>query len=185
MQKVTSEKVEEMWQSMNLQLNHIISQWKCSGQGDGGFMNEFDQEVEEGVNGEMSEGALAFGSLKNCPQRALDQRQNFIMRKSTCLLYLWEMLETHDLLGSSMQHLDSSVCSGKGRFGVPSIIGNKHSPRDADDSISSSAKCSKKAKRPNDVNELSLSIAKYGESLIAVAKNCSITAREGSYTFSL
>ena len=185
MQKATSEKVEERGQLMNLQLNRIISHWERSGHGDGEFMNEFDHEVEECVDGEMTKGEPVFGSLKNRPQRALNQRKNFIVGKSTYLLYLWGMLETHDLICFSMHHLDSSVCSGNGSFGVPSIIGNKHSPGYDDDSISSSAKCSKKAKRPNDVNELSLSIAKYGESLIAVAKNCSITAREGSYTFSL
>jgi hypothetical protein len=69
-----------------------------------------------------------------------------------------------------MQHLDSSICSGNGSFRAPSVIGNKHSPGDKDDSIACSAKSSKKVKRTSDVNELSLSIAKHGESLIAVAK---------------
>ena len=69
-----------------------------------------------------------------------------------------------------MQRLDSSVCSGNGSYGVPSIIGKNQSPGDEDDSFTSLAKNNKKSKRTNDVNQLSSSIAKHGESLIAVAK---------------
>ena len=42
MQPATAERVEERWQSMNLQLNRIISKWERSGQGDGGFMEHGD-----------------------------------------------------------------------------------------------------------------------------------------------
>ena len=68
MQKATAEKVQERWQSMNLQLNCITVHWEHSGQGDGGFLNEFDkdEEVEEVVDGDISGNEPAFGSLKNC-----------------------------------------------------------------------------------------------------------------------
>jgi len=70
MQKATTKKVEERWQLISLQLNRITGNRECSGQGDGGFMNEFDQEVEERMDGDMSEDEPVVGSLKNFPQRA-------------------------------------------------------------------------------------------------------------------
>ena len=67
-----------------------------------------------------------------------------------------------------MQHLNDNICSGNGNFGVPSIIGEKHSV-DEDESLESLRSSNKKMKG-NDFDKLSLSIEKHGESLIAVAK---------------
>ena len=56
LQPATADKVEERWQSMNVQLNHVISKWEHSGQGDGGFIqgdnNDGDEEGGEKDDGE-------------------------------------------------------------------------------------------------------------------------------------
>lgn len=68
-QPATAEMIEETWQAMNLQLNGV-SNWKCSGQEGGGFIeqgdsqahNEYDDRNEENVT------EYEFGSIRNCPQ---------------------------------------------------------------------------------------------------------------------
>ena len=46
----TPEKVEEIWNSMNLALKRGISNWERSGQGDGGYTGEDDDDEEEDDN---------------------------------------------------------------------------------------------------------------------------------------
>jgi hypothetical protein len=40
LQPATMEKAKEKWNAMNLALKHGIQRWECSGQGDGGFLEE-------------------------------------------------------------------------------------------------------------------------------------------------
>ena len=103
-----------------------------------------DEEMEDrqDFNGEDNV-ANAFCSTKNCPQCALDQQKNFVQSKTIYLLCLWGMLEHHDLLGSSMHHLNANVCSGHADVGAPSVIGSKHSVED-DVSLTSSKGSNKK-----------------------------------------
>jgi hypothetical protein len=86
------------------------------------------------------------------------------------------MVDTHDLLHSSMQRLNASTAAGNGSVGVPSVVGNlRRSSGDDDDSMACSSKGSnKKAKTSKDIEMLSLSIAKHGESLVTVAKMAAI-----------
>ena len=94
MQLATAEKVEERWQSMNSQLNGVISNWEHSGQGDGGFTCDDDLSGEEEDGGKNNERDFCY--TKNHNQGALDQQKNFTDGRSTYLLYLWDMLEHHD-----------------------------------------------------------------------------------------
>ena len=64
-------------------------------------------DEEDGDNGDGGKGERVFGSLKNHSQRALDSRSSFFVNKEPYLLYLWEVLENHDLLVSSVQRLNS------------------------------------------------------------------------------
>lgn len=99
MQVATAEKVEEKWNSINLQLKHAIENWERSDQGDGGYLiAEFDYENID----DLDDDELELGLLRNRPQGALNLHKNFFDGKSY-LLYLWEMLDTHDLFHSSMQ----------------------------------------------------------------------------------
>ena len=69
MQLATVEKVEERWQSMDLQLNRVISNWEYSGQGDGGFTGDDDLSGEEDDGGEDNE--RDFGYTKNAINKLL------------------------------------------------------------------------------------------------------------------
>ncbi len=63
-----------------------------------------------------------FGSLENHSQTALANRQNFFRDCQLYLLYLWEMLNKHDLLGSALQKLNNTVSAVNGTSGVPSVV---------------------------------------------------------------
>ena len=164
----TPEKVEEKWNAMNLALKRQIQNWERSGQGDGGYTEEVDDN--NNCDDDMDEdNMITFGSLKGRPQRALDLRQNFFDCRNTYLLYLWDVLDEHDLVQSSMQQLLEGIGSGNGGTGVPSVIGGKRKS-DADDSLASS----KKGKGRNNDDEafaqLSDSIEKHSQSLVTAAK---------------
>jgi hypothetical protein len=79
---------------MNLALKRGISNWKRSGQGDGGHTGEDEDEEKEddydGNNGEDDEedDTKRFGSLAGRSQRALDLHCNFFDDRNTYLLYL-------------------------------------------------------------------------------------------------
>lgn len=120
---VTPEKMEEKWNAMNLALKRQIQNWERSGQGDGGYTEEVDDK-DEGDDDADKDNMNTFGSLNGRPQRALDSRQNFFDDRSTyLLLYLWDVLDEHDLVKASMQQLLEGIGSGNGGTGVPSVIG--------------------------------------------------------------
>jgi hypothetical protein len=122
-------------------------------------VEEDEDASDEGGNGNR------FGSLKKRPQRALDLRRNFFDGKSTYLLYLWEMLEEHNLFQLSMQQLHEDIGSGDGSTGVPSVIGAKRKSAEDDDSLSSSKKSANSLE-----SSLGKSIEKHGESMLKVAR---------------
>ena len=140
-----------------------------------GRKNCMDEDENEG--GENLDESPAFGSTYNRPQLAFDQCKNFAEGKCTYLLYLWEMLECHDLLGSSMQHLNNDVSAANGSLRMPSVIGHQHS---VDDylSLNSSKGSSKKKNKMSEIGILNSSIQKHGESLIEVARIAAMQARE-------
>ncbi len=77
---------------MVLALNRIIKNWKKSGQGDGGFQDDTDDDD------------AYYGALVNASQEALDNRANFIKDgKESYLLDFWELIDSHGLLASAMQ----------------------------------------------------------------------------------
>ena len=99
----TAEKVEERWGGMVLALNRIIKNWKRSGQGDGGFQDDTDDDD------------TYYGALAGCTQEALDNRANFIKdKKESYLLYFWELIDRHDLLALAMQKLNDDVSAANG-----------------------------------------------------------------------
>ncbi len=134
-----------------------------NGQGDGGFLDEDD--------------GIEFGNLRGRPQHALDSRRKFFDDKPSYLLYLWDILDEHNLVQSSMQQLLLGIGSEDGSNGVPSVVGGGAAKRNnnEDDSLSSSSK--KKGRKDNAevFAQLSSNINNHGESLISVAQ---ITAKE-------
>ena len=125
LQPATPEKVEEKWNSMNLALKRAITNWERSGQGDGGFIDNDDDEDDDDDDDENNEAVVEFGSLKGRHQRALDSRINFFDDRNNYLLYLWDILDEHDLVQSTMQQLLEGVGSGNGSSGVPLVVGGK------------------------------------------------------------
>ena len=168
----TPEKVEEKWNAMNLALKRQIQNWERSGQGDGGYMEEVDNNVDgDDDTDDNDENTNTFGSLKGRPQRALDLRQKNFDDRNNYLLYLWDVLDKHNLVQSSMQQLLEGIGSGDGGAGVPSVIGGSKHKSDADDSLASSKKS--KGLRNNDdeaFSQLSTSIEKHSQSLVTAAK---------------
>jgi hypothetical protein len=150
----TPEKVEEKWNGMNLALKRGIQNWERSGQGDGGYTEDDDDEGSKSSKSNDDDdyeddnfvGAVDeennFGSLTGRGRQALDLRRNFFDAKATYLLYLWDVLDEHNLVKSSMQQLLEGIGAGNGSNRVPSVIGGgKHKiDTDADDSLTSSKK---------------------------------------------
>ena len=66
----------------------------------------------------------SFGLLKGRGHSALDLRCNFFDDKYTYLLYLWDVLDEHDLVNSTMQQLLGGISSANGSTDVPSVIMN-------------------------------------------------------------
>ena len=137
--------------------------WELSGQGDGGYLaGEDDDEIQTEIE---------FGAINNRPQRALDQRKYFMDGKGLHLLYLWEVLDRHDLLSSSVQRFNEDTGVENGHLGVPSVISRRRFMGE-DNSLGSSRGdlSSKKAKRNDDIDGLSKSIRDHSSAMIAAAK---------------
>ena len=178
LQPATVEKVEEKWNTMILALKRGIQNWERSGQGDGGFTeedeiggNNEEEDNSDGDNDDDMEGNIdandnfvQFGSLKQRPRRALDLRRNFFDGRATYLLYLWDMLEEHGLLQSSVQQLHDGIGSGDGDTGVPATVGGKRKSS-LDDCSAMSSKTSAKSQ-----SLVGSSIKQHGESIVFLAK---------------
>ena len=140
---------------MVLEMNRCSANWQKSGQGEGGI-NDADNEVDQ-----------EFGSLENRSQTALANRQNFFCDRQLYLLYLWEMLNKHDLLSSALQKLNNTVSAVNGTSGVPSVV--RRAPNDdADLMLEQTTPTS--AGNNSVIVSLGKSIEKHGQSLIDVAR---------------
>jgi hypothetical protein len=168
---------------MNSVLKGQIQKWEHSGQGDDGCCdndnNNDDDDIEDNNNDDNSnsntDGEDAeFGNLRGRPRRALDLRRIFFDNKNTYLLYLWDVLDEHDLVQSSMQQLLSGIGSGNGSSGVPSVVGDKRK-NNKDDSLASSKKSKGQRDDATAFSQLSSSIEKHSHSLVAAAQ---ISAKE-------
>jgi hypothetical protein len=136
----TPEKVEEKWNSMNLALKRKITNWERSGQGDGGYIDNDSNSYHTDNDDEDGNEEFQFGQLEGRPQHALDLRRNFFDDRNSYLLYLWDILDEHNLVQSSMQQLLHGIGSDNGSNGVPSVVGGKRNNEEEDDSLTSSKK---------------------------------------------
>ena len=112
----TAEICKEKLTSMLVSMARIISKWERSGQGDGGFDPDDDDEVNE--------DRPEFGSFQLRSRGALDSRRSFLGGKPPYLMYLWHELEFNDLLRNSVNWLDHGIAGLDGATGVPSVLGN-------------------------------------------------------------
>jgi hypothetical protein len=118
--------------TMMIQMKRCISKWERSGQGKGGIIepdgNEGEEEKEDGTA-----PVVEFGSFANQSKVALDSQHSFFPFYQLYLLYLWHMLEKHNLLGSSLSRLNISVAATNGGTEVPSVILDRSSQTMADE----------------------------------------------------
>jgi hypothetical protein len=117
MSKADPVRVKKKFSNMIVELGRIIGNWERSGQGDEGVEPPPHPDDEERKPG----GAL-HGSLENRSTLALSKLPNFFKASQLYLLYLWQLLYTHKLLGTTLQRLSAMVSSGNGGLGVPSVI---------------------------------------------------------------
>jgi hypothetical protein len=151
MSEATPDKCQEKYSSMTLALKRQIASWEASGQGEGGMLFGDDGEEEHECS-----STFEFGQLTGRPQRALERRANFFSDVPSYLLYLWDMIETHDLRRSCLQTLVASVAAGDGGANVPSLFDNDGNDNNDDGSLSVSSKSTKSAASQTGVKELSV-----------------------------
>ncbi len=137
-----------------LVLNRIIKNWKRSGQGDGGFQDDTDNDN------------TYYGALAACTQEALDNHANFIKDgKESYFLYFWELIDGSGLLALAMQKLNDDVSAANGAAGVPTVVFQSHGDDKSTDDGSTNKSDSGELKR------LAASIDKFGSKMVAEAQN--------------
>lgn len=171
----TPEKVKEKWAGLIHECKREIEKWERSGQGDGGY--DFDDEEDNEEDGDDDVGGKAervFGALKHRSQRALDSRSSFFVNKEPYLLYLWEVLDIHDLLVSSMQRLNSCAIAANGADGIPSVIGDNLTGNESI-SVATGTRSNSDARRGEEstatkFHELTTTIRDHGNQMVTAAR---------------
>jgi hypothetical protein len=152
--KATAEKVEERWGGMVLALNRIIKKWKRSGQGDGGFQDDTNDD------------GTYYGALAGCTQEALDNHANFIKDgKESYLLYFWELIDGHGLLALAMQKLNDEVSATNGAAGVSIVVFHRRRDEKSTDDGNTGNKSDS-----GELKKMAASIDKYGSKMVAAAQ---------------
>jgi hypothetical protein len=137
--------VQGKFSAMITELTRIIANWERSGQGEGGFYA--NEDLDEPLEKEHP----LFGSLDGRERASLDLRCNFCEDHQTYLLYLWHILDRHQLLQTSLNALPDDVAAADGGESVPSVI-------------STAAASAKKNHRDSAHDALEKIAAKIGES---------------------
>jgi hypothetical protein len=182
-------------------LKLIIPKWEKSGQGDGGGHRQDDDDNplvdnddvvddddddddvdnDDDDDDDDSEGGVAkerrkWGETKGRGRYSLSKRQDFFGNTNSYVLYMWHIIDKHDLIGTSMSMLSDAVGSLDGARGIPSAIrkGNNNDDDEEDElgSIGSKSQSSKSLKSTNDAEEdgLAKSIRGHGEHVLQLAK---------------
>ena len=118
----TPQKVQDHLTSMRTNLLRIITACESSGQGDGGYSYDDEDDNKPETSGEISAPSPSFGALSGRNARALDQRSAFLRGKPSYLLYFWELMDQYQLLQSSLQ-IFNSESGASDASSVPSVIG--------------------------------------------------------------
>ena len=156
----TAEKCQDLFEKAMVKLKHMMAQYAASGQGSGGVRHGTD----------TSERGL------------FDKRQNFLNDRQPYFLYLWYILEKHELMTSAVEKLGKRVSASNGASGVPSIIHDMDGDDDDEDDDdgkrlspvtvdgSSCRHSSKKSAAGTKETLLSNSIKYIGDQAVTVAK---------------
>ena len=135
LQPATPQKVADCLASIRNDLLKIIPKWEQSGQGEGGRDNEQEEQNNDGNEQQLEDDSLstsitsvasnnssrqqsgtssvssptALGSLSHRPACALQSRSSFLGGRPSYVLYYWEIVDSHQLLQSSLQRLTSNA----------------------------------------------------------------------------
>ena len=162
MAKATPQRVKDKLQSLNVALTRVINMWERSGQGDGGRVDDGDDECEDIECREF--GHPDFSVLQDRNHGALSCRSAFVPNNQSYLLYFWELMDKHDLLRSSFQKLNHGTASSDGGSSVPSVTHNSNNRESKSD-----------AKTAKYIDKLTVSIEELANKNLQAA---SMTARE-------
>jgi hypothetical protein len=196
-----ADKAKERFESMIRVLKLIIPKWEKSGQGDGGghrqddddnpFVDnddvvddDNDDDDDDDDDDDAGEGGVAkekhkWGETKGRGRYSLSKRQDFFQNTNSYVLYMWHIIDKHDLIGTSMSMLSDAVGSLDGARGIPSAIRKSNNNDDNDEnnedelgSIGSKSQSSKSLMSTNDAEEdgLAKSIRSHGEHVLQLAK---------------
>jgi hypothetical protein len=102
----TAQKVKDALASFRTDLTRIIGKWETSGQGDGGHLEQSDDDdshpdLRPPPANEVT--TVPFGALYRRSARALTTRSDFLRGRPSYLLYFWDMADHHQLLQTSLQ----------------------------------------------------------------------------------
>jgi hypothetical protein len=135
-------------------LKRTIPKWELSGQGEGGHHADEDDddnplknrrdevdkilcnydlssssssesEHDEEVEPVKQKEKLPFGVLSGRHRDALDLVTNFFDNSNSYIIYLWYMIDKHQLIKSSMNMLAEGVGARSGAKGIPTAISAK------------------------------------------------------------
>jgi ElaB/YqjD/DUF883 family membrane-anchored ribosome-binding protein len=172
----TPEKCKEKISSAMIAMKRCIAKWERSGQGEGGNIEEEEEEEEEGDDEEQDSPSsknspAKFGSLNRRSKIALDSRESFFNSHQSYLLYLWHMLDKHNLLSTSLNRLETTVSATDGGVGVPSVIGARAPLEMDNDSWETNTTKTERSRMQNivDLTGLTDSIKTLGEKAASVA----------------
>ncbi|KAG7368520.1 hypothetical protein IV203_031263 [Nitzschia inconspicua] len=119
--RAAPDKVKDRLSKMKAILSSIIENWERSGQGDGGRIDEDDEDEEDSsVDGVSTARKYEWGRSEG-RQGAFDCRESFLGSNPSYLLYFWDVLDNNDLFNTTMNRLSDEVgasCANE----VPSVI---------------------------------------------------------------
>jgi hypothetical protein len=138
--RATPTKVKDKLAKMKSDLTSIISKWERSGQGDGGTIEESDEDDDEEVIGDETsteqpkQDKFEWGRSKG-RTGAFDCRESFLGPNPSYLLYFWDVLDDNDLFDTTINRLSDeagasspnqppSVGRSKGQASVTSEMDN-------------------------------------------------------------
>ncbi|KAG7371307.1 hypothetical protein IV203_019877 [Nitzschia inconspicua] len=102
-------------------LSSIIENWERSGQGDGGWIDEDDEDEEDSsVEGVATARKYEWGRSEG-RQGAFDCRESFLGSNPSYLLYFGDVLDNNDLFNTTMNRLSDEVGASSANE-VPPVI---------------------------------------------------------------
>jgi hypothetical protein len=127
--------IKDRLTDIRARLIRMIKKWERSGQGDGGRLDDDEQEDEisqTAGSGDLENiTSLQLGRLEGRTQFALDSRQNFLSdgnhgKMNPWYLYFWEQADKYELLSATVTELTSAVGAVDANS-VPAVVATSRS----------------------------------------------------------